>query len=289
MIRVARALQSCVPMKTHSSIKSASGIAGTFLVLLGIPAFAQTEGPTTGKVSDSSVSPVPGSVAPTLPSTLTATLAPAAEGGKISGTLKFSMAGNAANVTGRIEGLEPNKTYQLALGPEPSGAATVGDGTQKNMDQSGGKDVAPPPSQAGQPDAGKPVAPSPAAGTPDAGTPDGESRPGAPGAGTQGTPSTGSRNPHPALGTPARSINSTNSDDMGTITTDSTGSVNVNAVLRNEETADSMQKLAGRTALVRDTADAQTKTVAWGVIAGPAGNPEKAKPTKEAGAEPAAR
>lgn len=160
---------------------------------------------------------------------LVASLAPANETSKVHGNIRFSSAGDAVNVMGRIEGLDANKKYRIEVilldsGPPSEESA---DGPQ-----------ATPPRKAGPP-----VAPTPP--VPPAGQPDGTSRAGASGGGTQGSSHSGSRR---SVAPPNDSAPSTG--DLGFITADSGGNANVNATLRNVDLSDGSKGISGHTFVV---------------------------------------
>ncbi len=193
------------------SIFSATGLAAAILAASAPVAFSQNPqtnaDPAAQSASDESA-----------PRKMTAALAPAGEDGKAKGSVEFARMGDTINVTGRVEGLEPMKTYLMAIDPAVS--------------QPGGARI-PPPSNAGMPDAGQPNAGTPKAppsqaGTPDAGQPNGEIR--STGADTipSATGVTDTADSDPAATFPAGDI-------AGKIklVTDSTGGVNINSTLRN--------------------------------------------------------
>lgn len=177
-------------------------------------AFSQHEpgGETTGKppaATDGTEAPL---------KKLTAEIVPVVENSKIKGMLSFSVAGDSVSVSGRIEGLEPLKKYQVTMNP---GANPVVAAKK-------------PAENAAQPPRAVPnTGPKPGPGLPDAGPPDGTSRPGAPGGGSSGTgtssePSANSKSAQKEV------IDSMANEDLGMITADSTGSANVNKTVRDK-------------------------------------------------------
>ncbi len=185
-------------------------------------------------------------------------MVPMDQDSKMSGDVQFSLIGDAVNVTGQIEGLEPNKRYQLQI-DMPAPAA------EERQDKA--PDGSP---AAGAPAAGAPIAPAPAAGTPAAGKPDGTSRPGAPGAGTSGTSGSGSRDAQTEASDREAFVSGGSTGDLGTMTTDSTGSMNVSAVLRNADLTAGPMGILGRTVGIMPVAESGSTSapapIATGVI-----------------------
>lgn len=196
-------------MKISSShITSITAISSVW-VALAWSATAQTVDTSTGQASgsstpDSTVRPVNPA-----PVRLVARMTPAEADFKVRGDVDFSLAGDALNVSGRIDGLEPNMRYQLAV---PPGGASEKPEVAPTPD-------APQPPGAGTPDAGRP----------DAGKPDGTTRPGAAGSGTQVTSVSGTRSS--SDGNPGGSTQV--SGALGILTADATGGANVSLTVRS--------------------------------------------------------
>lgn len=204
------------------------------------PASGQTIDTSTGTILDSSSSPS-ASVESTTPKSLAAVLGPAKDGSKVKGIVRFSMAGDAVNVSGRVDGLEPNKSYRLAIelpvAPPPP--------------------VAKDPSEAGPPDAGAPQAGQPTAPPPAAGKPDGTERPGAPGAGTEGSPDSGTNETSPGENAKPSPLPA---GDLGVLTADSAGGANVNTLLRNVTLGSGATAILGQTVTVTPIPEAGDET-----------------------------
>lgn len=229
-------------MKTKQLFSSATSAIAIFAYAL--PASAQSEDITRDAAKEPAVATANTGGDKATRSVVYANLASQDEDSKVTGNLKFTMSGDAASVSGRITGLESGETYQLSTTPAPSSGkeATAADG---NADESTGNDLAPPPSEAGEPNAGKPMAPAPNAGTPNAGQPNGEFR---------------SNTSSPTA------LNPTDKNVIGTVVADSTGSTNVNAVLRTDAISQGLQNLIGKTVNLRRGDGAEMKIVATGVI-----------------------
>ncbi|MEO5716520.1 MAG: hypothetical protein ABIT37_23785 [Luteolibacter sp.] len=238
--------------------------AGFLLAILAIPtASAQTEDHSTGTISDSSTSPSAPPDPNRHPGKLVAALRSTTPDATPRGEVSFSLSGNAINVNGRIEGLEPGKSYQLIL-PFPRETQSP------NSPADSGKR----PSEAGPPDSGRPHAGAPetappAAGIPDAGKPDGQSRSGAPGTG-EGTSVTGNR----GLKKTAEDVTSLSSDRiLQTFTADAKGASNVSATLRLPDSANGLDSLVGSKLLLMRPAQAgqpeQPALVANGTVTAP--------------------
>jgi hypothetical protein len=215
-------------------------LLSAMLPVLASLAVAQTVDTSTGEVGNSSASastPPPENPAPTR---LVARLVPAGPDFKAQGELSFTMAG--LNVSGRIEGLEPNTRYQLtihpavpALGP----AAAQPPGNTEN-----------PPPAAGTPAAGEPNAGGPDAGRPQAGQPDGTDRPGPGGGGTQGTGVSGTRAPSGADARQSAADITKTSGVLGILTADAKGGANVNLTVRSMVLTTGPDGLQGRAAIL---------------------------------------
>ncbi|MEO5914099.1 MAG: hypothetical protein ABIS50_07695 [Luteolibacter sp.] len=251
------------PTSLSIRLAPASTATGLLLAILASPlAFAQTVDRSTGTVLDSSASPsVPPNPNPP-PRKLVAVLHTIVPDSKPSGDLSFSISGDAINVNGRVEGLEPGKSYQLVM-PLPEDNPVSGNPAA----------AAEPPSEAGPPDSGQPHAgaPSalpPAAGTPDAGKPDGELRPGAPGHG-EGTSVTGNR----PLKKPAADTPTPGSDRiLQSFTADTNGSSNVSATLRIPASDAGLDSILGRTLLLMRPAQGdqtEPSLIATGTVTAP--------------------
>ena len=236
-----------------------------------VPAFSQAPPPATEPADLPLDRPdvATGKTAPARDQHAAAELFATAAGKEAKGNLKFSMAGDAVNVSGRLEGLEGGERYQLGIhgsGPPASPAAAAA------------------PMNEGTPNAGTPQAPQPNAGTPqapqpNAGQPDGQERPGPAGAGTTGSAVAGGGTP-PAQGA-TRALAS--GENFAVVTTDATGSVNVNALLRNVDVDGGLQAITGHTVVLRKIGG--TGPIATGVITMPDekqdGQPEDGDPADE--------
>jgi hypothetical protein len=257
-------------MKTSTHTFLAAGYCAAVLATGISTSFAQAE-----KDGTASVPP------PVAPATglkrVTAPLLPTGPNSKAKGTVVFSMAGDALNVTGQIEGLEPNRSYQLVIERRMSEADSSAVEARTGPPGSDGPPAAPPPSSAGKPAAGPPVAGPPNEPPPAAGKPDGTSRPGAPGAGTSGTSVSGGKESRTAGDLTVPKL----SGDMGIITADSAGVVSLNKTLRNVELGAGPNGILGNTVVVREVVSETSSTtaiVAKGVIILPSGEgPEAAK------------
>lgn len=213
---------------------------------------------STGQVGDSNV----GRSAPPsqpVPMRMIARMAPADAAFKAKGEVRLSKVGDGMTVTGRIDGLEPNMRYQLAIPPvgsdtgpapatppaePPSEPQTPqNDGVQRND-----KEPATGAPAAGAPEAGTPQSPPPQAGKPEAGKPDGEERPGAPGGG-EGTSVTGTPARTPDTGGAKPGITSGAnklSGLLGILTADSTGGTNIDLTVRSLSLTTGRDGLQGR-------------------------------------------
>lgn len=257
-------------MKTPQSILSATGMLAAILAVGPPVVLAQTADNSTGTVLDSATAR--STVPPSNPAAtvLITVLTPIGDGVQTRGNLQFSQAGTAVSVTGRVEGLETNKRYQVTF-------RSAGNRMMEKTDAAGS--AADPPSEAGTPAAGPPEAGPPAAGAPAAGKPNGEIRPGAPGAGTEGTPVAGTRNPNPE----APAIPLGPEKELGTMLSDSTGASNVNTTLRNADLTEGPNGILGGTIIIKAAPPLDTPTerpaVASGVIrAANTGNANPAEP-----------
>ncbi|RYD23316.1 MAG: hypothetical protein EOP88_04705 [Verrucomicrobiaceae bacterium] len=215
---------------------------------------------STGQVGDSNVGR---SVPPAqpVPMRMLARMAPADTASKAKGEVHLSRVGDGMTVTGRIDGLEPNRRYALAVppigsdtgpakaapspGPAEPEKTPQNDGVQRND-----KDPATGAPAAGAPEAGTPQAPPPQAGKPGAGKPDGEERPGAPGAG-EGTSVTGSPTPAPVPdkggAKPGMTADANKlSGLLGIVTTDSAGGTNIDLKVRSLALTTGQEGLPGR-------------------------------------------
>ena len=202
-------------MKLHHRL-----IFAAFTVAV-ITVAAQTVDTSTGTLldSNSASSSAPRSPAPV--TKLRAAMVPMNADSETIGNVHFSLIGDAVNVTGQLQGLQPNQRYHLQIdmpAPAPAErAAAVNDGPSA---------------------AGTPVAATSAAGTPNAGKPDGNQRP--------GSLATGSPQTEPAANG-APSLTRSPAADLGTASADSTGALTISAVLRNVDFTAGPAGILGRT------------------------------------------
>lgn len=244
--------------------------SASMILSIGISsAVAQTVDTSTGTVLDSSAAPS-AAVDPSVPTRLAAEIAPSKDDSKVKGIVRFSLAGDAVNVSGRLDGLEANQRYRIAI--QLPAAVTPSTGSETSPSQAGQPD-------AGAPEAGQPVAPQPAAGTPAAGKPDGTSRPGASGAGTQGSTNSGSRRDNAADNETAETTAKA-AGDLGTLVADAAGGANINTTLRNATLTTGVTAIIGQTVTISPAPDTDagepTEPVAEGKIEAakaPAGEP----------------
>jgi len=247
-------------MKPHHRFLTAA-----FTVALST-ASAQTVDTSTGTVLDSTSAPSapPRDMAPAMK--LRAAIVPMDQDSKMSGHVQFSLIGDAVNVTGQIEGLEPNKRYQLQI-DRPAPAA------EERADKA--PDGSP---AAGTPAAGAPDATAPAAGTPAAGKPDGSSRPGAPGGGTSGTSGSGSRSARTEASDREAFTPGSSTGDLGMMTADSTGAMNVSAILRNADLTAGPMGILGRTVGIMPAAESGSTSAPAPIATGVIGKAEAVEP-----------
>lgn len=219
---------------------------------------------STGQVGDSTAGRSAPPAQP-VPMRMVARMAPADAASKAKGEVRLSKVGDGMTVTGRVDGLEPNMRYQLAIppvgsdtGPAPA-APPVEPPTEPQTPQNDGvqrndKDPATGAPAAGAPEAGTPQAPPPQAGKPGAGKPDGEERPGAPGAG-EGSSVTGTpaKNPAPMPAPEAGGAKPGVTADanklsglLGIITADSAGGTNIDLKVRSLALTTGREGLQGR-------------------------------------------
>lgn len=259
-------------MKTKISILNARGTLLSLMACGMTAAMAQTIDTSKGTVLDSADTPsgeiakVPGA------SKLVASIRSVDEEAKAGGEVSFTPAGSSVNVSGSVDGLEPNRPYQVIVDiPEAPG---------------GGMTTSGPPSNAGAPSAGTPKAGSPEAGPPVAGQPNGESRPGTGASGTSGTGVSGAESSTEEKQAETKPI--AKEGDLGMITADSNGRILINVSLRNVDQASEPGRIMGRTLEIKtaasDGAAGQMITVASGMIS----LPEEEKKTAEADSSAAA-
>lgn len=209
---------------------------------------------STGQVGDSTA----GRSAPPsqpVPMNMVARMTPADAAFKAKGEVRLSRVGDGMTVTGRIDGLEPNVRYQLAIppvgsdtGPAPAAPTTEPETPQNDGEQRNDKDPATGAPAAGAPEAGAPQAPPPQAGKPEAGKPDGEERPGAPGGG-EGTSVTGTPTPTQATGGAKSGVTAGSnnlSGMLGILTADSAGGTNIDLKVRSLSLTTGREGLQGR-------------------------------------------
>ena len=245
-------------MKTSKSILSVKIMLSAILTVGVAGGLAQTVDTSKGTVLDSATSRSAVALPNQPPAKLTATLAPLDQGGDARGSLVFTQVGAAVSVTGRVEGLIPNKRYALSMQPTTDRSKTTV------------VEPANPPSEAGTPAAAPPKAGAPAAGAPATGRPDGETRPGARGAGTEGTPVVGTRATKAAV--PAL-VSPSPERELGIVLSDAMGASNVNTIVRNADLTQGPNSILGNTIFVKrapplDT-PAERPPVASGVIVVP--------------------
>lgn len=230
-------------------------LSAGLLPVLTLLTVAQTVDTSTGQVNDSSSSR---SVAPPsqpVPLHLVARMTSAGTSSKAKGEVRFSLVGDMVNVTGEIEGLEPNSRYQLAVPPFPTdkkpeageSAAEPERTPQNDGEQREDKDPETGAPAAGAPAAGTPEAGTPTADKPDAGKPDGTFRPGAPGAG-EGTSVTDSPIPPPGGAKPGVTAEAGKlSGLLGILTADSTGGAPIMLTVRSLALTTGPGGIQGRT------------------------------------------
>lgn len=215
---------------------------------------AQTVDTSTGQVNDSSSSRSVVPPSQPVPLHLVARMTSAETSIKAKGEVRFSLVGDAVNVTGKIEGLEPNTRYQLAVPPfaaagKPETRESVAEpGIPRNDgEQREDKDPETGAPAAGAPAAGTPQAGTPTAGKPDAGKPDGTFRPGAPGSG-EGTSVTESPVP-PSGGTKSGVTAEAGklSGLLGILTADSMGGATIKLTVRSLALTTGPGGIQGRT------------------------------------------
>lgn len=259
-----------------SSIAAATlGIATPTLV-------AQTADLTTGQLLDSSVPPDP-KPASAVPKELTASVAPAAKESEARGTITFSAAENNIAVSGVLQGMEPNKRYQLAVLPagqktENAPATTTTSTPIPASAASTGNPRATPPLAAGTPNAGQPIADSPAAGQPDAGKPNGEARMGPGSSGSSGSSVTGNSGIRPAASGTASTVATDPPEspyELGTFTANEDGTVEITATIKNMKTTKTVDGIQGRTVIIRNTLDGSDSPERTQVAAGTISIPKK--------------
>lgn len=252
-------------MKTNFSILNARGALLSLMACGMTAALAQTIDTSTGTILDSASTPsgvitkVPGA------SKLIASIRSVDESAKAGGEVSFTPAGSSVNVNGSVDGLEPNRTYQVIVDiPETPGA---------------GLTTSPPPSSAGAPSAGAPNAGSPQAGPPVASQPNGESKPGTGASGTSGTGVSGTESSTEKNQAKAQPI--AKEGDLGLITADSNGKILINVSLRNVDQASDPGRIMGRTLAIK-TADPNAETGHMITVAsGKISLPEEEKTTAE--------
>ncbi len=220
-------------------------VVSTIWPVLFPMAHAQTVDTSTGEVGNSSTSASTAPPANPAPTKLVARMEPASPDLKARGEVTFSLAGDGLNVVGRIDGLEANMRYQLAVPPsasvEPPKTEGPVDEGETDEDGATGKQTEEPIS----PSAGTPDAGGPAAGPPEAGKPDGSFRPGAPGSGTEGT--SASRTRASSDGKDESAAEAKLSGALGTLTADAGGGANINLTVRSLTLTTGPDGLQGRT------------------------------------------
>ena len=195
------------------------------LTVAVITVAAQTVDTSTGTLLDSTSasSSAPRSPAPV--TKLRAAMVPMNADSETIGNVHFSLIGNAVNVTGQLQGLQPNQRYHLQIdmpAPDPEERVETVPG--------------------GPPAAGIPAAAAPAADTPNAGKPDGSQSQGSLGNGT----TIGTARTEPATGGES-SLTRSLTGDLGTAIADSTGALTISAVLRNVDFTAGPTGILGRT------------------------------------------
>lgn len=267
--------ETSATMKSSTILFSTVVASSLFIATPGL--LAQTIDLSSGAVLDSSTAP-PAKPASANPKELNAVISSEKKGAEARGSLTFSSADQTISVSGLLEGMEPNKRYQVAVLPagqktEKAPESNAAVGNVRATAASTGNPRATPPLAAGTPNAGAPVASAPAAGQPAAGKPKGEERIGPGGAGSSGSSVTGNSGIRPAASgtvSPAPFDRPETAYEVGTFTSDAEGKVEVAATIQNMKLTKAADGIQGRTVIVRNTLDggesAERTQVASGTI-----------------------